>query len=394
MKKKGSTGLLVFTTMLFAVAMTLAGLAVYIKAGDWVIVKNSDYERAISPDNEVRKFTEIDGWIQDTYLGEYDREEQMDDVYRAMVDSLGDKYTRYLDKEELEQLKQGINGSYTGTGIVSVVEREDKEGFLIADIIEGGPADSVGIKAGDIILEVNGETKEDVDSLADSLRGDPGTKVNILILRDNEEKEYSLIRGDIKGSSIESKTLEKENIGYIRIRTFGEDTSSQFNSSLSAFEKAQVDGIIIDLRDNPGGLFGEGIKVADRLLPEGMIVYTVNKEGEKENFNSDAKKTNLPMVVLINENTASTSELLAAAIKAGGAGKLVGAKTFGKGVIQETHIFSDNTAVNITVSEFFTSDGNKINGKGVTPDKTIKKGSKEGEDLQLEGAIQILKDTV
>lgn len=394
MKKKGSTGLLVFTTMLFAVAMTLAGLAVYIKAGDWVIVKNSDYERAISPDNEVRKFTEIDGWIQDTYLGEYDREEQMDDVYRAMVDSLGDKYTRYLDKEELEQLKQGINGSYTGTGIVSVVEREDKEGFLIADIIEGGPADSVGIKAGDIILEVNGETKEDVDSLADSLRGDPGTKVNILILRDNEEKEYSLIRGDIKGSSIESKTLEKENIGYIRIRTFGEDTSSQFNSSLSAFEKAQVDGIIIDLRDNPGGLFGEGIKVADRLLPEGMIVYTVNKEGEKENFNSDAKKTNLPMVVLINENTASTAELLAAAIKAGGAGKLVGAKTFGKGVIQETHIFSDNTAVNITVSEFFTSDGNKINGKGVTPNKTIKKGSKEGEDLQLEGAIQILKDTV
>ena len=391
MKKKGSTAVLVFTVMLFAIALTLAGIAVYMKTGNMVIVKSEDYERAKNPDSEVRKFAEIDGWIQDTYLGEYNREDQMEEAYRAMLDSLGDKYTRYLDSDELDQLKQGINGSYTGTGIV-FVEREGKEGFLITDVIEGGPADSVGVKAGDIIIKVDGEEKESAQDLADAMQGDPGTKVTIIVLRDDKEKEFSLIRGDVKGSTVESKTLSEENIGYVKIRSFGEDTYSLFESAISSFEKAEVKGLIIDLRDNPGGLFAEGVKIADRLLPEGMIAYTVNKEGEKENYNSDAKKTTLPVVALVNENTASTAELLAAAIKAGEGGKVVGTKTYGKGVTQETHIFNDNTAVSITVSEFFASDGNKINGKGVSPDKVVNQSNKEGDDAQLDAAIKLIKE--
>ena len=383
---------MVITVMLFAIVATLASLAVYMRSAGKVIV-DENAPVTLDENNEYDKIAEIDRLIQESYLNDYDRDNQMDQVYRTMLDSLGDKYSRYLDKEELEQLQQNIQGSFTGTGIV-FIDNYNEEGFLITDVIAGGPAGIAGIEEGDIILKVDGKTHDNAEDLADALKGSPGTKVVVTVLREEAELEFSIIRGDVKSTSVDSKSLENGDVGYIKIHTFGEDTYNQFDAALASFENGKVKGVIIDLRNNPGGLFAEGLKVADRLLPECSLGYTVDKTGEKENYNSDGKKTGLNLVILINENTASTAEMVAAAIKENNGGKIVGVKSYGKGVIQETHMYDDGTAVNLTVEEFFSSDGEKIEGKGVTPDVNVKEGSGTGgssnKDNQLEKAVEIL----
>lgn len=394
MNKKGSTAVLVITVMLFAVAITLAGLASYIKLSGLELRKIQEEEPVVTPEpQEVQevnyeKLETIDKLIQNSYLEDYDRDQQMDAVYTAMVDSLPDEYSRYLTKEDLEELKESVNSAFTGAGIY--ITPDEDGGFVIAELVSGGPADVVGIKEGDVILAVDGKEYEDLDSLVDAIKGTSGTKVDLLIKRGDDEKTFSLVRGDIKGASVDSKTLEGD-IGYIKIRSFGNDTVSLFETALSSFEQSKVKGLVLDLRNSIGGWFDEGIKVADRLLPEGLLSYTLNKNGEKQNYNSDGRKTDLKMVVLINSGTASSAEMIAAAIKANQAATLVGTRTYGKGLIQETHTYSDGSAVSLTTREFFAPDGSKINTLGVEPDVEIINSEIGTKDEQLEKALEILR---
>ena len=391
MKKKGSTLVLVLTVMLFAVAMTLAALAVYVKMSGLVVVReteeNTETEVQVS---EYDKLKQIDELIQGSYLKKYDRDAQMDDVYRTMLDSLGDQYSRYLSPEELKQLKQDLNSTFTGTGIV-FVQDEEQGGFIITEVIAGGPAAGVGIEEGDKILEIDGKVYTGADEVINALKGNPGTKVDVLIARGDKEESFSIIRGDVQGVSVDSKTVGTGDIGYIKVRSFGEETMGLFETAISNFEKENSKGLILDLRDNPGGLFDEGVKLADRILPECLVSYTIDKSGERENYNSDSKKSGLKVVVLVNGNTASTAEMVAAALKKSGGATVIGTKTYGKGLIQETHVYDDGSAVNLTTKEFFDPTGSKIDGTGVTPDVIVNNTQTGTTDAQLEKAIESFK---
>ena len=390
MKNKRSTFILIITVMLFAVAMTLAGLAVFLNASDYSLVKSVPEEEP-EKDYDLSKIEMIDDLIKQTYLKEYDRENQMETVCRDMLDSLDDPYSRYLSAEELKQLQQSINSSFTGTGI-GFIEQEDPdkpEGFIVTEVITGGPASIAGVKEDDIIQTIDGIKPKSTDELVNMLKGDPGTKVDIKVMRDEEELELSVVRGEVSGGTVDSKRIKNENIGYIKIRSFGSDTYTLFEPAIAGFEKDGTDGVIVDLRDNSGGLFDEGLKVVDRILPECLISYTVDKSGEKENFNSDDYKTALNIAVLVNENTASTAEMVAAALGLNGV-TLVGEKTYGKGLMQETHMYDDGSAVNITTKEFFVGNDVKIDGVGVSPDVIIS-NSLPAVDSQLEKAVEIIK---
>ncbi len=388
--------------MLVAAAITVAALSLYIKFAGLKLVKeqssleeqsmqgtSAESSTREETNYELSKMEQIDELIRNSYLKDYDRNDQMDAVYRAMLDSLNDPYSRYMNSDELKQLQQDINSAFTGTGIVFI--NDDIEGFVITEVVTGGPAAVAGIKEGDIILQADGKSYKTSEELISAIKGNPGTKVDLKVMRDDEEMEVSVIRGDVKGVSVESKTLDKENIGYIKIRSFGDETYSLFDSAISGFETRKVDGLILDLRDNPGGLFDEGVKIADRILAECTVTYTIDKSGTKENYNSNASKTGLNLVVLINGNTASTAEMIAAAIKTNGAGTLVGETTYGKGLIQETHVYEDGSAVNLTTKEFFPAGGTRIDGVGVSPDVTVSNDGAGTEDKQMSKAIQTVK---
>lgn len=391
MNRRGSTILIIITAALITMALTVVGLMLFMNASDYTLIKKTTAEPVENPEDvALSKVEMIDSLISESYLKEYNRDEMMENVYRTMLDSLDDPYSRYLNAEELKQLQQDINSTFSGTGILFIKD-EDSEGFKITDVIAGGPASVSGIEEGDIILEVNGETYSTSEEMIEALKGEPGTEVKLLVMRDEEELEYGIIRGDVTGVSVDSRMLNGENIGYIKVRSFGNDTFSLFESAISGFENDNVDGLIIDLRDNPGGLFDEGVKVADRILPECLVAYTVNKKGEKEVYNSDSIKTNLKVVVLINNNTASTGEMLAAAIQQYEAGTLIGAKTYGKGLIQKTHTYDDGSAINLTTDEFFVGSDQKIDRIGVSPDITVTNTASANEDSQLKRAIEEIK---
>ena len=387
-RKAGSTIALILVVALLTLAIAGAAVGAYFKMTNKVIIDRAAFETVKEGLEENDKFLEIQSLIDNSFLWEYDKDAEMEAVYRAMLGSLGDQYTRYLDKEEFEALYLSMNSSFTGVGVVFM---QTEEGFVITEVIKDGPAEIAGIKAGDHILKVDGKEYEYSDDMAANIRGEAGTTVKLLILRDKEEIEFDIVRGKIETATVESEIIEDGKLAYIRIKSFGDDTAKLFDEALSAAERKSVQGVIIDLRNNGGGLFDSGVSIADRILPEGVVSYAEDKSGNRVNYNSDSKHTELPIVLIINEASASTSEMLAAALKDYGI-TLIGATTFGKGVMQETHMYSDGSAVNVTVRQFFSPNGNVIHGEGVTPTEVVPLA--EGlEDTQLSRAIEILLES-
>ena len=390
MERKAGLWIIVLVLVVALVTLAAAGFAVgaYFKMTNKVIVDREAFEAVKESFDENDKFLEIQSLIDNSFLWEYDKDAEMEAVYRAMLGSLGDQYTRYLDKEEFEALYLSMNSSFTGVGVVFM---QTEEGFVITEVIKDSPAEIAGIKAGDHILKVDGKEYEYSDDMAANIRGEAGTTVKLLILRDKEEIEFDIVRGKIETATVESEIIEDGKLAYIRIKSFGDDTAKLFDKALSAAERKSVQGVIIDLRNNGGGLFDSGVSIADRILPEGVVSYAEDKNGNRVNYNSDSKHTELPIVLIINEASASTSEMLAAALKDYGI-TLIGATTFGKGVMQETHMYSDGSAVNVTVRQFFSPNGNVIHGDGVTPNEVVPLA--EGlEDTQLNRAIEILLES-
>jgi len=384
-QKPKSNIALVITVAIITLALAAMLLGAYFKLTDKVVIGRAEYESRIAEYKQFDKLIDIQDTIENSFLWDYDKDAAFEAMYRGMLGSLGDQYSRYMNEEEWESMLQSMNSSFTGVGVVFM---QTDEGFYITEVIKDGPADAAGVKAGDYILKVDGEEYEYSDDMAVAIRGEAGTTVNLLIKRGEEEIEFNIVRGKIETGTVESSTLEDGKIGYIRIKSFGDDTAKAFKDALSAIEGQQVKGLIIDLRNNGGGLFDEGVQIADRLLPTGVVSYAEDKNGNRDNYNSDSKSCNLPMVVLINEATASTSEMLAAALKDSGA-TLVGITTYGKGIMQETRPYSDGTAVSVTVRQFFSPLGNPIHGVGVEPTEVVPI-PENLEDTQLQRAIDIL----
>ena len=382
----GRTVGIVVLTVLITLALAAGGIAAYLKTSDRVVVDRSSYEEAEKQKEEMSKFNTIQDKIDDHFLFEYDKEEEMDSIYKAMVDSLGDPYSRYMDEEAVKELQDTLNNSFSGIGVVFEINAEEE--FVVVSVIPDSPAQKAGVLAGDIIKTVNGESYEYIDEIANEIRGEPGTSVTIEFQRGKETLEKKIVRGQITDASITSTTLE-DNIGYIQILSFGEETYDKFNAAITEYENNGVKGVVIDLRNNPGGLVNQAAMMADRILPECVITYTEDKNGNRRSLESDGATTALPIVVLINGHSASAAELLAAAIKDNGGGTLIGTTTFGKGIVQETSFFQDGTGLSITTDQYFSPKGSVIHEKGVEPDIVVE-AEAAGNDVQLKAALDLL----
>ena len=326
------------------------------------------------------------------------------DAYVAigtMVDSLGDVYTKFLTPKEYKEESESIQGSLKGIG-VQIGVRDGK--LLIIAPLEDTPGERAGLKSEDEILEINGKSTKGitVEAAADAIRGPEGTKVELLVKRKNEEpKLYTIERANIELKSVSTKAPKigkvDDNLGYIRLSSFlSRNAASEFQEALNKYR--DKDGLIIDLRSNPGGLLTNAIYIADMFLSSKVIVSTVDKDGYKDTQNSLAQVvTNQPVVVLINGGSASASEILSGALKDNKRAIIVGKKSFGKGLVQEINKLPDGSALHITIQKYLTPNGSDINKKGITPDYVVditEKDIEANKDPQLEKACEVLQQQI
>ena len=330
--------------------------------------------------------------VKGQYVGTAEGPLLMTGSLKGMVNSLGDPYSVYLDPKMYNELMLETKGSFGGVGIVLGVR--DKQLTVVAPI-EGTPAEAAGILSGDLIMKIDGQDTKDMalDEAVGKIRGKEGSKVTLTIQRDGKEsQEYTLTRATIVLKSVSGKMLEN-GIGYIRLSMFSETTGNDFTQKMSELKEQGMTSLILDLRNNPGGLIGESVKVARLLVPQGPIVSVIGKNGERETSQSYLEKIPLPMVVLINGGSASASEIVAGAIQDSGAGKLIGVKTFGKGSVQRIIPLDKDSAVKITIAEYHTPKDRSIHGKGIEPDIVVEmpKDKDAKNDPQLDKAIEVLK---
>lgn len=325
--------------------------------------------------------------LDQNFLFDYDDEQIYEGSLKGMFANLGDPYTAYYTPDEFKKLMESLNGRYSGIGL-SV--QASKEGYIKAvSVFDDSPAKEAGIESGDYITKVNGKAfgPNQLEEAVAEIKGEPGSDVTLTILRTEEgttnskEFDVKVTRADVNVDTIDDDILEirGKKIGYIHIKAFDDITWKDFSDSYSKLMAQDIDGLILDVRNNPGGALDVVINLADNFLDEGVIVTTKDKKGNVATEKSDANASDIPMVVLQNENSASASEILAGAMKDRGRAKVIGTQSFGKGVVQKVFNLEDGAGAKITISEYFTPNGTQINKVGVTPD--IKVESDEELDL-------------
>jgi len=350
-----------------------------------------------------QKVKEVESIIKKYYIEEVDEKKLVEGAVAGIAAAVGDPYTVYLNEKEFEDFKVQTEGSYAGIGVVVSVDPSDNLITVVAPF-EDTPGEKAGILPGDKIIKVNGKEVygENLEEAVSMMKGPKGTDVTITIMRDKqtEPKEITITRDIIVLQTIKHKIVA-DNIGYIRITMFDEKTDKDFESALNELLKQNIKGLIIDVRDNPGGLLSEVVRIADRLLPKGIIVYTEDRYKNRDTEYSDSNEIRLPIAVLVNGGSASASEILAGAIQDYGKGTLIGTKTFGKGLVQNLFPLADGkSAVKVTISKYYTPKGRCIQGEGIEPDIVVELPEelqmsisqiKEEDDIQLQKAIEILQ---
>lgn len=347
------------------------------------------------------KLNTIKKIINEDFLGEVDETKLTEAAIKGYVEGLDDEYTEYFTKEEMEEFKTETEGNYVGIGIYMLKNTKDNN-IIVLSAIKGSPAEEAGLKTGDIIKKVNDKeyTAEEFEKIASDIKGKAGSKVKLEIQRGEETLTFEIERKKIELYPIESEVLEND-IGYINISSFCEDCSSKFKENYDKLKKKNIKSLVIDLRNNGGGIVDEALEILDYILDkDSTMLITANKKGEEKIEKAKKKPTiEVPIVVLVNENTASSSEIFAAALKENNKAKIIGTKTYGKGVIQESITLSDGSGIKITTEEYYTPNRNKINKIGITPDievdleektKNITEISRD-QDTQLKKAIETLK---
>ena len=347
------------------------------------------------------KMTELQAYIDQFFLDDIDREKVQDSICKGMVDGLGDVYAAYYNEEEYKDMKEKTSGNYCGIG--AYVSQSATDGAItIVQPIKDSPAERVGLKSGDIISEVNGKSVEGMDltAVVSKMKGKAGTKVELTVLRDNHQKKFTITREEIHSQTVAYKMLDGK-IGYIEVSSFEEVTKQQFRDALDDLEKQGEKSLVIDLRNNGGGLLSTAVDMLDRLLPEGIVVYTKDKDGKKEVYRSTDKESfDKPIAILVNENSASASEVFSGAMQDYNKAVLVGTTTFGKGLVQTVFDLSDGTAIKLTTAKYYTPKGRNIHGTGLEPDITealndqTHRQKKSGVliDNQMQRAIDYLKN--
>lgn len=339
--------------------------------------------------------------IDKYYYGEIDEEKLKEGAIKGYIAGLGDPYTEYISKEEMKSYLDDTLGNFVGIGIY-MVKNTEKDKIQVLSTIKNSPAEKAGIQSGDLILTVDGKEykADDMTTASNNIKGQEGTTVNIELLRGTEKIKYDVVREKVKINQVEGKVLAN-NIGYIQFTSFDESTSNDFKLKYEELQKQGIKSLIVDLRNNGGGIVDQALKIADYFTDKNsVLLYEVNKNKEEKVRTAEIDPIiNMPVIVLTNENTASASEILAGALKDLGKAKIVGTNTYGKGVIQQILNLTDGSGLKVTIEEYQTPNRNKIHKIGIKPDEEVELPDnvenvlniKEDEDTQLQKAIELLK---
>jgi carboxyl-terminal processing protease len=400
MKNRGfwkgfSAGVCVSALLLTAVVLftTVFGIADWNRA---FIRKNGAFNASYE-----KKVQKVEDYIRDYYLDKVDNHQMEDEVCRAILSGLGDKYAAYYNAKDYQAMNETTSGTYVGIGAY-VSQNATTKAIVVEQVIQGGPAWKAGIKNKDVICQINQKMISGLtlDQVISKMRGKAGTKVELGVWRNKSKTvlKYILTREKIEAKTVMGRMLD-EKIGYIAVSSFEAITPKQFQNALDSLEKKQEKALIIDLRNNGGGLLDSAVKMLNDMLPKGLVVYTEDKNGKSEEFYSSGKKSfGKPVVILVNGNTASASEIFSGAMQDKKKAVLLGTKTYGKGIVQTIFPLNDGSAIKFTTQKYYTPNGQCIHGKGLVPDVMValKKGgyrqkvSKIFVDYQMQKAISYL----
>lgn len=332
-------------------------------------------------------------FIETQYVQDVDFTRLIDGAIEGMVKTLDDPHSVYLDPDMYALLKEHTEGSFGGIGVVMGF-KDNK--VTVMSVLEGTPGEAAGIRINDEIRAVDGTSVSEIQSeeVAMRIRGEVGTTVVLTIHRDGEaDFDVTITRDIIQVKTVRGELLQGENgIGYIRIASFSEHTATEFKETYDQLESASVRGLIIDLRENPGGLVTSCVDIADMIVPKGLIVSVVSKDGSKEEFHSELAETKYPIVVLIDGNSASASEILAGALQDREAATLVGTRSYGKGSVQIVMPLYEEDALKLTIAKYYTPSGRSIDGTGIEPDVIVERDPNAVQDAQLIKAIDIMRE--
>lgn len=350
----------------------------------------------------------LESLLDKNFLFDYEKEDLYEGSLKGMFANLGDPYTQYYSKDEFSKLMETLDGRYKGIG---VLVQASKEGFIkVVQVFDGSPAAEAGLKEGDYIIKVEGKeySADQMEEAVAIMKGEEDTNVKINVRRMEEDGknfediDMDVARRDVKVDTIDESLMEvrDKKIGYIHIKSFDDVTGEDFEDSYKKLKDAGMEGLVLDLRNNPGGSLDVCLDIADKFLDKGVIVTTEDKNGEVITEESDEEKDDIPMTVLVNENSASASEILSGALKDRDRAKIIGKKTFGKGIVQKLFPLDDGSGAKITISEYHTPSGAKINKVGVEPDIEVENSEEALEiskknfskDDQFKKALQVLLD--
>lgn len=375
-----------FIYSIILVIVTIIGTtAVQLTLGNKVVISKDLYESY----SKYNKLLGLEELIEEDYYKEVSSEDLVDGALKGLFEGLDDPYSQYYTEEEFKSLQEQTSGSFVGIGVYIGINPEDNNITIISPI-EGSPAYKAGIKSGDIVLSVDGESVDSsmLDETIKKIKGKENSDVALTVQRDGKELEFTVTRKTIVTKSVDSEVMDND-IGYLRITSFDENTYKEFKEHISSLQSKGIKGLVIDLRDNPGGLLDVCVDIADDIIGKGTIVYTKDNTGNKEYYKSDEKELNLPITVLINGGSASASEILTAALVDNNKAIAIGETSFGKGLVQSVRQLKDGTGYKLTTAQYYTPNGEYINGKGITPE--IKE---EDEKQQLKLALEYLEKKI
>ncbi len=392
--------LVIITAIITAIITTVVMYRTSLKK-DAISSIEGDETAQISSSNIVYTLTNFRKIIDKYYLGEVDEQSLLEGAIKGYIEGLGDPYTEYYTAEELEEYKEETLGNFVGIGVYMIQDVEMNVIRVLAPI-KDSPAYSAGILPGDIIYKIDGVqyTGEQMDEAAQKIKGEIGTKVNLELIRDNESINIEIERKTIKINHVEASVIEND-IGYLQISTFDEGCADEFKKKYEELKNQNIKSLIIDLRNNGGGIVDEATDIADLFADkDATLLVTVDKDNNEDITKAKTDKIiDMPVVILTNSNTASASEILAGALKDLGVAKIVGTTTYGKGVIQTLLTLGDGTGIKITTNEYYTPNKSKINEVGIVPDEQVDLPEEyknqleipQDKDTQLQKAIEILK---
>ena len=386
----------------YAAGVLTGVLVVTLAVGGVKFVQQRQYNGVLSDSSHVQKIEYLEKMIDQEYLGEVDNAEMAEGIYAGLVYGLGDVYSRYYTADEYAQETASTDGAYAGIGVS--IQKNKNGGVQIAECYEGGPGAEAGLQTGDVITAINDTDVTDMElsDVVSLIRENKDKTIVLTVFRENEEKsrEISVDVTDVELPSVFGEMLDKKT-GYIQITQFTGVTLQQYKDMFAELKDKGMERLVIDLRDNPGGLLTSVCDILREILPEGLIVYTEDKYGNREEETCDGKhQLDMPLAVLVNENSASASEIFAGAVQDHEVGTIVGTTTYGKGVVQELRQLSDGSAVKLTVSNYYTPNGNSINKVGIKPDVEVKLAAEllnkdeitHEEDNQLQKALDVIEN--